>query len=545
MIIFLVIIILALIILAICLVLYVLYKNLSKKVLEKLGYKKFEFIAKYDDTIIVKSRQTLEKYDVIKYLKDDSNRLGMAEIKLVNKKEQATKVKNFISSNQYKNKLFYYNIEKKLKDEINNAENYRVFVDYITRAGNHLDNKTLIISLEDIKEYKEKPYLLMSKSNYNQYLKQQEKEKLENKQKCFIDRINNIIDLANAKKDYLIIKGSKKELDDKIYELYDKVVKYIFKVKKLDSEEWTSLDKIISGIESDVNKIIDDNDKILKYYDSYDFKRIKETCSSLMNSQKDFNEYIDVKVKSLVKLFGTKVIRNETINKDEYNYIRPYKKDITPFTAEVSAAVFGSAENNPLEYIIKYFYPNKSSYKEQISNLYLLIEELETLKDAKKIIENYKLEYKQYLNNVPKFVLDNDEAGFYSRLGFAHIEDSDLEIEYKFSYTSDGGFAKREFTFPMTEDNIVELIKTLENKMTNTYFVKEQRVLMTHKLREQIKKRDHYTCCICGNSIQKEPNLLLEIDHIIPVSKGGKTTEDNLQTLCWKCNRSKSNKLIV
>lgn len=385
----------------------------------------------------------------------------------------------------------------------------------------------------------------MSKSNYNQYLKQQEKEKLENKQKCFIDRINNIIDLANAKKDYLIIKGSKKELDDKIYELYDKVVKYIFKVKKLDSEEWTSLDKIISGIESDVNKIIDDNDKILKYYDSYDFKRIKETCSSLMNSQKDFNEYIDVKVKSLVKLFGTKVIRNETINKDEYNYIRPYKKDITPFTAEVSAAVFGSAENNPLEYIIKYFYPNKSSYKEQISNLYLLIEELETLKDAKKIIENYKLEYKQYLNNVPKFVLDNDEAGFYSRLGFAHIEDSDLEIEYKFSYTSDGGFAKREFTFPMTEDNIVELIKTLENKMTNTYFVKEQRVLMTHKLREQIKKRDHYTCCICGNSIQKEPNLLLEIDHIIPVSKGGKTTEDNLQTLCWKCNRSKSNKLIV
>lgn len=545
MIIFLVIIILALIILAICLVLYVLYKNLSKKVLEELGYKKFEFIAKYDDTIIVKSRQVLEKYDVIKYLKDDSNRLGMAEIKLMNKKEQAIKVNNFITSNQYKNKLFYYNIEKKLKDEINNAKNYRVFVDYITRAGNHLDNKILIISLEDIKEYKEKPYLLMSKSDYNQYFKQQEKEKLENKQKSFIDRINKIIDLANVKKDYLIIKDSKKELDDKIYDLYDKVVKYISKVKKLDSEEWTSLDRIISGIESDVNKIIDDNDKILKYYDSYDFKRIKETCSSLMNSQKDFNEYIDVKVKNLVKLFGTKVIRNETINKDEYNYIRPYKKDITPFTAEVSAAVFGSAENNPLEYVIKYFYSNKSYYKEQISNLYLLIEELETLKDAKKIIENYKLEYKKYLNNVPKFVLDNDEVGFYSRLGFAHIEDSDLEIEYKFSYTSDGGFAKREFTFPMTEDNIIALIKALENKMTNAHFVKEQRVLMTHKLREQIKKRDHYTCCLCGNSIQKEPNLLLEIDHIIPVSKGGKTTEDNLQTLCWKCNRSKSNKLIV
>ncbi len=34
-------------------------------------------------------------------------------------------------------------------------------------------------------------------------------------------------------------------------------------------------------------------------------------------------------------------------------------------------------------------------------------------------------------------------------------------------------------------------------------------------------------------------NLLLEIDHIIPVSKHGCTVENNLQTLCWKCNREK------
>ncbi|MBS5849843.1 MAG: HNH endonuclease [Clostridium sp.] len=66
---------------------------------------------------------------------------------------------------------------------------------------------------------------------------------------------------------------------------------------------------------------------------------------------------------------------------------------------------------------------------------------------------------------------------------------------------------------------------------------------MTNKLREHIKERDHFTCCSCGNSIYAEPNLLLEIDHIIPVSKGGHTTEENLQTLCWKCNRAKSNKI--
>ncbi|HHU54525.1 MAG TPA: HNH endonuclease [Mollicutes bacterium] len=32
-------------------------------------------------------------------------------------------------------------------------------------------------------------------------------------------------------------------------------------------------------------------------------------------------------------------------------------------------------------------------------------------------------------------------------------------------------------------------------------------------------------------------------DHIKPVSKGGKTQEGNLQTLCERCNLGKSNKL--
>ena len=263
-----------------------------------------------------------------------------------------------------------------------------------------------------------------------------------------------------------------------------------------------------------------------------------------MNSQKEFNEYINEKIQLISKLFGTRVVRNETVADDKYNYIRPYKKIITPFIAEVSSTVFASAENNPLEYVVKYFYPNKSLYSEQIQKLYQLVEELETLREAKQIIENYKLEYQQYLGDVPAFIMNNDEDGFYSRLGFAIIDENVLNVEYKFSYTSSGGLVQRTFTVPMNEETIIELIKTLENKLTISTFIKEQRTLMTKKLRELIKTRDNFTCCNCGNSIQYEPNLLLEIDHIIPVSKGGTTTEENLQTLCWKCNRAKSNKLL-
>ena len=210
----------------------------------------------------------------------------------------------------------------------------------------------------------------------------------------------------------------------------------------------------------------------------------------------------------------------------------------------MSAAVFSSAENQPLDYVVKYFYPDKNKYPEQIQKLQLLVEELQTLREAKQIIENYKKDYQQYLQNVPAFIMERDEDGFYSRLGFANVDEQSLTVEYKFIYTSGGGMAQRYFTVPMTNETIIALIEMLESKLTADAFAKEQRVLMTPKLRESIKERDHYTCCNCGNSTLTEPNLLLEIDHIIPVSKGGLTEESNLQTLCWKCNRSKGNKIL-
>ena len=140
--------------------------------------------------------------------------------------------------------------------------------------------------------------------------------------------------------------------------------------------------------------------------------------------------------------------------------------------------------------------------------------------------------------------MENDESGFYSRLGFANINESILAVEYKFVYTSGGGMAQRWFPVPMTEENIGALIELLESKLTANAFAKEQRAMMTKKLRQHIKQRDNHTCCNCGNSVHIEPNLLLEIDHIVPVSKGGCTTEENLQTLCWKCNRAKRDKLV-
>lgn len=51
-----------------------------------------------------------------------------------------------------------------------------------------------------------------------------------------------------------------------------------------------------------------------------------------------------------------------------------------------------------------------------------------------------------------------------------------------------------------------------------------------------VLKRDQFTCVLCGRS---GIGVKLEVDHKIPVSKGGSNTLDNLQTLCYECNRGK------
>lgn len=64
------------------------------------------------------------------------------------------------------------------------------------------------------------------------------------------------------------------------------------------------------------------------------------------------------------------------------------------------------------------------------------------------------------------------------------------------------------------------------------------------RLRFQVLVRDKSTCRLCGASPTKDPSVTLHIDHIVPWSKGGKTTIDNLQTLCADCNLGKSNVVI-
>ena len=167
-----------------------------------------------------------------------------------------------------------------------------------------------------------------------------------------------------------------------------------------------------------------------------------------------------------------------------------------------------------------------------------------SIKEGKEFVKNkLQLVMSNVKNNLPFLIRNFGKTRFIEELGYEPIDMREVYIPtYSFVYISAGGNKRISCDIVLDINNLNNFIKYLSASIKWNKSVKKQRALMTPKLREEIKQRDEYTCQHCGNSISKEPNLLLEIDHIKPLSKGGLTTSDNLQTLCWKCNRSKGNK---
>jgi len=61
-------------------------------------------------------------------------------------------------------------------------------------------------------------------------------------------------------------------------------------------------------------------------------------------------------------------------------------------------------------------------------------------------------------------------------------------------------------------------------------------------VRVSVLHRDSYKCVFCGRSAKA---VQLEVDHIVPFSKGGSNDPSNLQTLCFDCNRGKGARRLI
>ena len=228
-----------------------------------------------------------------------------------------------------------------------------------------------------------------------------------------------------------------------------------------------------------------------------------------------------------------------------YNYSRPaHKKRLQgDNVCECSRTVCNSARMQPFKYVCKYF--NIKQTEETLETFENLLNNLEAAKEGQVLLEKEKLRILDSTKNeIPPIIEKYGMETFKKKLGFRTVELGEIEFpKYIFQYISPGGNADLRCDVVMNFDTLNDFIKYLSETIKFRNSMQGQRALMTSSLRRKILERDNFTCQCCGNSNKIEPNLLLEIDHIMPLAKGGMTTEDNLQVLCWKCNRSKGAKV--
>ena len=101
------------------------------------------------------------------------------------------------------------------------------------------------------------------------------------------------------------------------------------------------------------------------------------------------------------------------------------------------------------------------------------------------------------------------------------LEKAEVVEEYENAFVRS---TDQEFNVPM----VIKLARVVSQKEKFANFS-----------RENVYLRDKYTCQYCG---AHGPEITLTYDHVLPVSRGGKTEWDNIVTACDKCNRKKGSK---
>lgn len=284
-----------------------------------------------------------------------------------------------------------------------------------------------------------------------------------------------------------------------------------------------------------------------RYFNSAEFLDQKEKIDSTI---KDFNE-----VAEYVKEIPNNNQFISTENKTDYSHLATFEntsrhnykrnrhnKSVNAQNVyTTSLQVVRKASEEPIKYLCKYF--NIKPTEEDLNQLQQIGDNISRIENT---VENLQLREKEITDdfNPPKFILKHYKEELMERLGATIPKISIEYAEYIFEYVSAGGNSSQKTTITFNGETVEKTADFIAKKIKYNKSAQAQRSLMTNRLRNIIKIRDNYTCQMCAASTEEQSLLLLEVDHIIPVSKGGLSTPENLQTLCWKCNRTKSDKIL-
>ena len=283
-----------------------------------------------------------------------------------------------------------------------------------------------------------------------------------------------------------------------------------------------------------------------KYFRSEYFLNIKKSIQKNIDECNELNLHIEELKKSYINFEQIDYGEAKYYDNSNFNYKRPELKNITNSNNiyNCSLIVCRNAQQQPFKYLCKYF--NIEQNEETLEKFEKVLNDFSAAEQGKNLLKSEQDKIiNNIINKIPFIIKIIYKNKLIDKLGFTRVNFNQLYFpRYVFNYISAGGNSSMKCEIVLDIDNLDKFITYLSQTIKFKQSAKGQRALMTSSLREKIKQRDNYTCKHCKNSTNKEPNLLLEIDHIIPISKGGLTSEDNLQTLCWKCNRKKGSKII-
>lgn len=233
----------------------------------------------------------------------------------------------------------------------------------------------------------------------------------------------------------------------------------------------------------------------------------------------------------IIKVNSEKVKQIEELNK---NFKKISSKKHNVLEREYSRKSLDRVNGDD---VIKYHIENdikglRTDIENSIYNISLL-DEYE--KNVAKILEqesinNTKYSDKKY-KRIENIVLDKV---VYTKKDFL------IRVSLEVYYRSNGGRINESRNGFRNYDELLELYKEWENGNKYEVTKRQERKIMNDDIRYNVLKRDNFTCQKCG--ITSKNGAKLEVDHIIPLSKGGKTVMSNLQTLCDRCNSGKSDK---
>jgi hypothetical protein len=283
------------------------------------------------------------------------------------------------------------------------------------------------------------------------------------------------------------------------------------------------------------------------YFKSEKFSILKESINNHIQNCNDLNNHIEELKNTYLDVQNVTYGSVRTIDNSNYNFRRSEWKNLhrSNQVYNCSLSICRNAANDPFKYLCKYF--NIETTEKTLDRFSEVLNNFSSAEEGKNLLMKERNEILDSISNqIPRLIDEFYNQRLIDKLGFHQV---DLSTSYfptfTFQYVSSGGNSSLKSNIIFDINNLNEFIQFLSKKIDYLNSTQGQRSLMTSGLRTFIKKRDEYKCCTCRNGIENEPNLLLEIDHIVPISKGGLTNEENLQTLCWRCNRSKGSKILV